>query len=374
MPEHLLHLAAASFESACRIDLLPEGHRARRLHGHSYLARVRARLPQGWCAFPGSEADDLRTRLSEALAPLDHALLNERLANPTDENLARWIRARLTESGSGTAASAVPGLEQVGIQSTRDSGVDLDARDHAHIWRRYRFEAAHRLTGVPAGHKCGRMHGHGFEAILHADQDLGSRDLGIDYDHLDECWAPIHEQFDHACLNDIPGLENPTSEIIGAWIWARLKPRLPALSWVTVYETGSCGAHFDGRHYRIWKELTLDSALRLRHAPEGDRRRRIHGHTYILRLHLCAPLDTVRGWTVDFGDVKTLFDPIFRELDHRPLHELAGIADNDTASLARWIRDRARPRLPALDRIDLYETRGCGAILSWGEEGPALPV
>jgi 6-pyruvoyl-tetrahydropterin synthase len=57
-------------------------------------------------------------------------------------------------------------------------------------------------------------------------------------------------------------------------------------------------------HYRVWKAFTLDSAVRLRHAPEGDARRRIHGHTFTLRLHLKAPLDQVMGWTVDFGDVK----------------------------------------------------------------------
>lgn len=364
MAFHLLHVAAGGFESARQVGVLPETHRSRRLHGHSFLAKVRARLPSGWASFPGGEVGDLRARLADTLAPLDYRYLNEQVSDPTDENIARWIRQRLD----------VPGLEQIGIQSTRHSGADLDADDHAHIWRRYVFEAAHRLTGVPTGHKCGRMHGHGFEVILHADQDLGTRDLGIDYDHLDACWAPIHAQFHHACLNDLPGLENPTSEIIGGWIWQRLKPVLPELSWVTVYETATCGAHYDGRHYRIWKESSLDSALRLRRAPEGDPRRRIHGHTYKLRLHLCAPLDTVRGWTVDFGDVKAQFDPIFRDLDHQPLHELPGVEDNDPASLATWIRERARPALPALDRIDLYETRGSGVILSWGEEGPALPV
>ncbi len=366
MPDRLLHLAAAGFESACRIDSLPDGHRSRRLHGHSFLARLCAQLPGGWASFPGAEVGELRERLERAVAPLDYRLLNDTVAVPTDENLARWIRARV-EPG-------VPGLARVGIQSTADSGVDLDARDHAHLWRRYRFEAAHQLPAVPPGHKCGRMHGHGFEVIVHADQDLGGRDLGIDYDHLDACWAPLQAQLHHACLNDIPGLGNPTSELIADWIWQRLKPVLPELSWITVYETASCGAHYDGRHYRIWKELTLDSAVRLHHAPDGDSRRRIHGHTYTLRLHLGAPLDTVRGWTIDFGDVKALFDPVFRALDHHPLHELPGIEDTDPASIAVWIRDQARPVLPQLDRIDLHETRGCGAILSWGEDDPWLPA
>lgn len=364
MNERLLHVAAAGFESACRVTALPAGHRARRQHGHSYVANLRAALPEGWARFPGSEVDDLVARLEAAVAPFDYDDLNRHLEQPTDENLARWVRARI----------AAPGVESVGIRSTAHSGVDLDARDHAHVWRRYVFQSAHRLPNVPAGHKCGRMHGHGFEVILHADQDLGARDLEVDYDHLDALWAPIHAELHHACLNDIPGLDNPTSEMLSGWIWARLKPQLPELSWVTVYETASCGAHFDGSHYRIWKELTLDSAVRLARAPDGDPRRRIHGHTFTLRLHLHAPLDTVMGWTVDFGDVKALFDPIFKRIDHHPLHELPGVGDADAASLARWIRAQAAPLLPQLDRIDLHQTPGSGVILSWGELGPALPV
>ena len=364
MTEDLLYAASVGFESARRVGALPDGHRSSRLHGHSFLAEIRARLPEGWGGFAGGEVDALAARLAAAVAPLDYNELNRELDVPTDENLARWLRARL----------GVPELDSIGIQSTQHEGVDVDGADHAHVWRRYVFQSAHRLPNVPPGHKCGRMHGHGFEVILHADQDLGARAMGVDYDHLDALWAPIHAQLDHACLNDLPGLENPTSEMLSSWIWERLAPQLPELSWVTVYETGSCGAHFDGRHYRIWKELTLDSAVRLSRAPEGDARRRIHGHTYTLRLHLHAPLDELRGWTVDFGDVKAVFDPIFKRLDHHPLHELPGLADADTASLARWIRAQAAPLLPQLDRIDLYQTRGSGVILSWGELGPALPV
>jgi 6-pyruvoyltetrahydropterin/6-carboxytetrahydropterin synthase len=80
------------------------------------------------------------------------------------------------------------------------------------------------------------------------------------------------------------------------------------------------------------------------------------------------------GWTIDFGDVKELFDPIFKRIDHHPLHEIPGLVDSDAATIVRWIRDQAAPLLPQLDRIDLYETRGCGVVLSWGELGPALPI
>lgn len=364
MAEQLLYAAALPFESARHVSLLPEGHRSRRLHGHSFVAKVRMASADGWARFPGGEVGQLREQLARCVAPLDYRLLNEALEHPTDENLVRWVRQRLD----------VPGIEQVGIQSTQHEGVDLDRSENAHIWRRYVFESAHRLPNVPPGHKCGRMHGHGFEVILHANVNLGARDLGVDYDHLDACWAPINAEIHQACLNDIAGLQNPTSELIASWIWERLKPTLPELSWVTVYETASCGAHFDGTRYRIWKELTLDSAVQLTRAPAGDPRRRIHGHTYTLRLHLNAPLDQVKGWTVDFGDVKEIFNPIFKRIDHQPLYELPGVGDTDAASLARWIKNETAPSLPQLDRIDLYETRGCGAILSWGDDGPALPI
>lgn len=362
--ERLVHTAAAPFEAARQVSVFPQGHRSRNVHGHSFMAKIRAQLPGGWASFRGGEVDALRDHLVLALQPLDYRSLNDTIEPPTDENVARWLRSRLS----------VPGLDTIGIQSTQYAGADLDGAGHAHLWRKYLLQSAHRLPHVGPGHKCGRVHGHGFEVIVHADVDIGSRVLGVDYDHLDELWAPIHAQLDHVYLNDVPGLENPTSELIASWLWARLAPQLPELSWITVYETAQCGANFDGTNYRIWKEATLDSALTLPAAPDGDRRRHVHGHTYTLRLHLSAPLDRVMGWTVDFGDVKTLFDPVFRRLDHQPLHELSGLEQADAAGLARWIRRETAPLLPSLDRIDLYETRGCGVILSWGGGDIALPI
>lgn len=367
MSERLLYAASASFESARRIADAAQP-RLQRLHGHSFVARLRLWAPPidsgpgALASFRGAEVDALRERLRAGIAPLDYQLLNEHLPAPTDENLARWVRTRMD----------LRDIDAVGIQSTRWQGVDVDARDCAHVWRRYQFESAHRLPNVAPDHKCGRMHGHGFAVILHADTTPGART--IDACLLDRLWAPLHKLLHHACLNDVPGLENPTSERIGSWIWERIGPQLPALRWVTVYETATCGSHFDGRHYRIWKELGLDSAVRMQNAPPGDGRSRIHGHSYRLRLHLSAPLDTVYGWTIDFGDVKELFGPVFARLDHQPLHELPGVANAGAAAIARWVRQQAEASLPQLERIDLYETPGCGVILSWGPELPALPV
>lgn len=361
--ERLYQLAVAPFEAARRITVLPEGHRGRRLHGHGFLARVRAEVPPGAADFPGDEPAALRRALERCVAGLDYRDLNEILPVPTDENLARWVNEHLD----------LPGAVSVGIQSTADQGADLDGADHVHVWRRFRFEAAHQLPKVAPGHPCGRMHGHGFEVILHADQDLGGRPMGVDPDFLGDLWAPLQAQLDHGCLNDIPGLDNPTSEMLATWIWQRIKPALRELSWVTVYETHTAGCHFDGSHYRIWKQNRFESALRQRRAPVGDVRARLHGHSYVIRLHLTAPLDRVMGWTVDYGDVKDLFTPVYRLLDHQALDSLPGLSDVDPASLALWIRAIMIERLPELDRLDLYDTPGCGVLLSWGEQGPALP-
>ncbi len=364
MSTSLYHVAAVPFEAARKVEILPVSHRARRLHGHSFMARVRAALPEGWAGFAGGETDQLRAAVERQVKRLDYDLLNNHLPVPTDENLARWLGERLD----------LPGVNAIGIQSTAHQGADLDSDEHVHVWRRFRFEAAHRLPKVPQGHPCGRMHGHGFEIILHADQDLQGADKGVDFSRLESLWAPFHEQLHLACMNDIEGLENPTSEMLCGWLWARLKPQLPELSWITVYETATAGCHFDGTHYRIWKESRFESALQLVRAPDGDKRRRLHGHSYLARLHLSAPLDEVLGWTVDYGEVKALFQPAYRQLDHQALNGLPGIQDTDVASVLNWMRTRLAETLPRLDRIDLYETPGCGAVLSWGKLGPALPV
>ena len=357
-------LASVPFEAARHVDILPEGHRSRNLHGHSFSASVRVALSNGWTPFAGAETDGLRNQLAACVAPLDYTVLTDFIAVPTDENLARWVRERLD----------IPGIERIGIQSTRNQGVDLDDRGQAHIWRRFRFEAAHELPNVPPDHKCGRMHGHGFEVILHANQGLDGLHMGVDFDYLGECWEPIAAQLEHACLNDIPGLENPTSEMLAAWIWQRVRSALPQLSWVTVYETSTAGCHYQADKYRIWKEQSFEAAVRLDCAPADDPRTRLHGHSYIIRLHLTAPLDTVLGWTVDYGDVKERFKLVYAQLDHHRLDEINSLERADIPSLLAWVRTRLANSLPQLDRLDLFETPGCGGTLCWGGDGPALPI
>lgn len=115
------------------------------------------------------------------------------------------------------------------------------------ISRTFRIEAAHRLPNVPAGHKCARLHGHSFVIEVHVagpvDPVLG---WVMDFAELKAAFAPLHEALDHRYLNEVPGLENPTSENLARWIWERLHPALPLLSRVTVRETCTSACSHEG--------------------------------------------------------------------------------------------------------------------------------
>lgn len=106
------------------------------------------------------------------------------------------------------------------------------------LTKEFTFEAAHSLPRVPAGHKCGRLHGHSFrvEVTVRGAVDVRTGWL-MDFGELKEQFRPLEEQLDHRFLNEVPGLENSTSENIARWIWERLKPQVPPLWSITVHET-----------------------------------------------------------------------------------------------------------------------------------------
>jgi 6-pyruvoyltetrahydropterin/6-carboxytetrahydropterin synthase len=111
------------------------------------------------------------------------------------------------------------------------------------IFKVFQLEAAHRLPNVPPGHKCARLHGHSFRIEIHVEGEPDER-MGwvMDFADLKSAFAPLYEQLDHNYLNDLEGLENPTSEMLSRWIWTRLEPRLPGLDKVVVHETCTSGA------------------------------------------------------------------------------------------------------------------------------------
>lgn len=114
--------------------------------------------------------------------------------------------------------------------------------------RKFDFEAAQHLPSFPPGHKCRQMHGHSFrlEVCVSGPVDAPS---GLLYDHAKIAAAvrPLVEKLDHTCLNETPGLENPTLEVMCHWFWQKLSPLLPGLSEITLHETprASCTLRAD---------------------------------------------------------------------------------------------------------------------------------
>lgn len=336
---------------------------AHALHGHGFEARVVA--PKVACRprFSGDEAAALGLTLAPAVAALDYRMLNDRIGEPDDARIAEWL---LTESG-------LAGDAWISLQSAPDRGAMIHPDGSRAAWRRFRFEAAHRLPNVPEGHKCGRMHGHGFAVTLYSAIEAGT-DAWRTQEAIAGAWRSVRTRLHLSCLNDLPGLENPTSEVLARWIWQALKASMPALAGVSVMETDSAGCHFDGAQWQIWKAMSFDSAVRLARAPSDDPRRLIHGHTFTTRLHLSGDLDDVMGWVHDYGDVKRRFNSVFRALDHQALYEHTGMDDNDAASIARHIDREMSAQLPGLSRIDLLDTPGCGALLCHRADNRGLLV
>ena len=114
--------------------------------------------------------------------------------------------------------------------------------------KEFSFEAAHLLPKVPEGHKCRRLHGHSYRVTVTVRGDIDD-EMGwlIDYADIKEAFEPIRQRLDHYYLNEIEGLENPTSEILARWIWDRLVDELPMLDSIQVHETCESSCIYRGK-------------------------------------------------------------------------------------------------------------------------------
>ncbi len=118
------------------------------------------------------------------------------------------------------------------------------------IFKEFTFEAAHRLPNAPAGHRCARLHGHSYRVAVHVTGPVDPHaGWVLDFADITAAWRPVLEDLDHHCLNEVPGLENPTSEHLARWIWGRLADVLAGLSQVTVRETATSGCTYRGEDH-----------------------------------------------------------------------------------------------------------------------------
>lgn len=117
------------------------------------------------------------------------------------------------------------------------------------IFREFTFEAAHRLTHVPEGHKCARLHGHSYRIEIHVTGPVDETSGWVmDFQEIKDAFAPFYDQLDHHYLNEVDGLGNPTSENLAQWIWVRLASALP-LAKVVVRETCTSGCIYLGESW-----------------------------------------------------------------------------------------------------------------------------
>jgi 6-pyruvoyltetrahydropterin/6-carboxytetrahydropterin synthase len=119
--------------------------------------------------------------------------------------------------------------------------------DRIELVKDFRFEAAHFLPSVPEGHKCRRMHGHSFRGEVAVRGPIDPQAGWVmDFAELKRVVNPLVDRLDHYLLNNIDGLENPTSELLAVWMWKQLAPTLPLLYRVTIEETCSSRCHYFG--------------------------------------------------------------------------------------------------------------------------------
>jgi 6-pyruvoyltetrahydropterin/6-carboxytetrahydropterin synthase len=115
------------------------------------------------------------------------------------------------------------------------------------VFKKFTIEAAHRLPGVPEGHKCSRLHGHSFRVEVYVEGAVDEHSGWVmDFSDIKAAFQPLHDRLDHHYLNEVEGLTNPTSENLARWIWQRLKPTLPSLSKIVVRETCTSGCVYQG--------------------------------------------------------------------------------------------------------------------------------
>ena len=104
--------------------------------------------------------------------------------------------------------------------------------------RKFEFDAVHRLPHVPSDHASSKMHEHHFEVELVVVGEVDpNRGWVMDYGEIDKIFNPIRDQLADRCLNEVEGLENPSSEILAQWVFRRVKPLIPQLDEVRIAET-----------------------------------------------------------------------------------------------------------------------------------------
>ncbi len=112
----------------------------------------------------------------------------------------------------------------------------------------------------------------------------------------------------------------------------------------------------------LYKDLNFEAAHRLPNLPEGHKCKRLHGHSFRVRVWVSGPVDAETGWVMDFSDIKAACKPVVDRLDHYYLNEIEGLENPTSENIARWIWQQLEADLPLMDRIEVSETCTSGCV------------
>ncbi len=297
--------------------------------------------PFHFCASIGWRSDGahqkVRDRLLEMADRYHGTLLNEIMSNVDNGSLLNHFAREIN----------CDDMEQLWLAAGSNDGASMEADGRTRIWRKFQFEAAHRLPHVAPAHPCGRMHGHSFTLVLSVDAGTAAQ--------LDIAESVLREWLDGRCLNAIDGLHNSTSENLARWIWRRWQPAWGCLRRVDVAETLNSRCQYDGQTYMIRYRKNWDAAL------GGYGTIPLHGHGYLCDVFLRPAYDEAMGWTMDYGEVRRAMEPWIKRIDHHRIEEVIRHEQTDDLHIADWMIKALLPELPDLCQLVVRRQDGDGA-------------
>ena len=115
------------------------------------------------------------------------------------------------------------------------------------VYKKFNIESARSIPNLPKTHPCHHIHGHSFKIIISVKGPVNKQNGFVtDFQDIDDAFSPFKKELDHSYLNDIEGLQNPTSENICIWIWNKIQSSLPNIYKIEIKETDSTGCIYKG--------------------------------------------------------------------------------------------------------------------------------
>ena len=116
------------------------------------------------------------------------------------------------------------------------------------VYKKFNIESARSIPNLPKTHPCHHIHGHSFKIIISVKGPINKQNGFVtDFQDIDDAFSSFKKELDHSYLNDIEGLQNPTSENICIWIWDKIQSSLPNIYKIEIKETDSTGCIYKGK-------------------------------------------------------------------------------------------------------------------------------